>query len=599
MRILRAALCVALARPCHAEPQCESAACRSADTVRSLLLTYQTLTSGNDEERGLFGHTLPWIEANAIEAVCDYALQAGGLRALPTDVQTRVDAMLVKGFNTTDGNGEHYGMGNCHTPFCGSFDDQAWWALAWAKAYELTGDTQYRLRSEQIFEYLAENSWDDTACGGGCWWSSSKHYKNSITNQLFFALTTQLASAYDSGSPEHEFYVDWAKKSWAWIGSGGGGSALRRGGSGLFLDGLSSAQCKRSNGNDGGANATWTYNQGVVLSALGKLYEFTRDEELLSTAYSVVQAVIAHLTLPANRTSGGGGGGGNSGTDRMLIEIGCGDSGCAEGSDHAMFKGAFMRHMGYLRRTKGVPAAHQAVYREFAAANAESAWWHSREGTIRYRRSGVPVVSTLFANDWRGPWEPSVDGNGEPVAASQIAALSLFSSLLPEAEAADNGHHSHGKGGGGGGGTGGGGSPSSPAGSPPSGGGGGWLSSLSSSRAWVSLKQRLGSDSAAAAVSACAVAASLLLLGVAGVAMRTAWRGRRAGGGGGGGGGAAGDARVHSYGYGGGGGGNGNYPYVDIGSSGHQSTKRRDRQEERRPLLAATATPDDDPYGSL
>ena len=81
MRILRAALCVALARPCHAEPQCESAACRSADTVRSLLLTYQTLTSGNDEERGLFGRTLPWIEANAIEAVCDYALQAGGLRA--------------------------------------------------------------------------------------------------------------------------------------------------------------------------------------------------------------------------------------------------------------------------------------------------------------------------------------------------------------------------------------------------------------------------------------------------------------------------------------------------------------------------------------
>ena len=71
--------------------------------------------------------------------------------------------------DTTDGNGEHYGMGNCHTPFCGSFDDQAWWALAWAKAYELTGDTQYRLRSGQIFEYLAENSWDDTACGGGCW----------------------------------------------------------------------------------------------------------------------------------------------------------------------------------------------------------------------------------------------------------------------------------------------------------------------------------------------------------------------------------------------------------------------------------------------
>ena len=34
--------------------------------------------------------------------------------------------MLVKGFNTTDGTGEWYGLGNCHTPFCGSFDDQVW-----------------------------------------------------------------------------------------------------------------------------------------------------------------------------------------------------------------------------------------------------------------------------------------------------------------------------------------------------------------------------------------------------------------------------------------------------------------------------------------
>ena len=56
-------------------------------------------------------------------------------------------------------------------------------------------------------------------------------------------------------------------------------------------DGLNSTQCPNisiysngtgSDGNDDGANATWTYNQGVVLSGLSKLYEST-GMDLLAT----------------------------------------------------------------------------------------------------------------------------------------------------------------------------------------------------------------------------------------------------------------------------------------------------------------------------
>ena len=321
------------------DESCAGAMCRSERAATSLLLKYQTTTSGDDDEIGLFGSTLPWIEANGIESVCDYALQAGGLAALPPALRSHVEIMLVKGLDSTDGQGDHYGMGNCHTPFCGSFDDQAWWALAWAKAYELTTEKQYLNRSVEIFEYLRNNSWDEKQCGGGCWWSSTKTYKNSVTNTLFFTLASSLATAHglEPGPATWKvgYYIGWAQKAWDWLDTGGG-SQLRRschgpscsvtGGSALFLDGLSSSQCNFSDGNDNGANATWTYNQGVVLSGLGKLFELTGDEALLRSADAIVVAMMEHLTVPANGTAAAYAHS-PAATARVLIEPGCGDGG--------------------------------------------------------------------------------------------------------------------------------------------------------------------------------------------------------------------------------------------------------------------------------
>eukprot|EP01043_Picozoa_sp_COSAG02_P093544 COSAG02_NODE_30055_length_558_cov_0.766885_1_plen_91_part_10 len=73
-----------------ADKSCASARCRAEHAATSLLLQYQTPTSGQDSEKGLFGDTLPWIEANGIEAVCDYALQTGGLDALPPALRAGV-----------------------------------------------------------------------------------------------------------------------------------------------------------------------------------------------------------------------------------------------------------------------------------------------------------------------------------------------------------------------------------------------------------------------------------------------------------------------------------------------------------------------------
>ena len=204
---------------------------------------------------------------------------------------------------------------------------QAWWSLAWLKAYELTKEPLYLRQAHAIYEYLRNNSWDASACGGGCWWSSSKTYKNSITNALWLALTgaihaTSLEPAaarqladLSGGRPFESLSL--ARESWAWIER----SQLRRGAEGLFLDGLSSTQCNASYGNDPDANVTWTCaikirptarassdeacccgfcadNQGVMLGGIGQLYSLTRNETLLDVADSIFEALRRTQTPP-------------------------------------------------------------------------------------------------------------------------------------------------------------------------------------------------------------------------------------------------------------------------------------------------------------
>jgi len=432
-------------------------ACYAFRTASTLLEYYQ------DPTDGLFGDTLPWVEANAIETLCDYVIQMGGKTAPEVrPLWHNLTLMLTLGGKVTQPQYPSDRPDDCGEPYCGSFDDQAWWGLAWAKAYELTDDPLHLWRAVRTFVYLRDMSWDETQCSGGAWWSESRHYKNSITNQLFFSLAAQLhplwnhhyASSSSSDGVGNtllemkrpwagpnassevfdtdDFFLAWAKKSWSWIHS----QPLRDPVTGLYWDGLNSTQCPNitiysngtgSDGNDRGANATWSYNQGVLLSGLGKLYEATRDQSLLAVADSVVQAVMDQMTVPSFDDEGNGG--------QILVEWACntcyGCAGlstpgsCQPEADGAMFKGSFMRHLGYFRRTPGLSFAHATRYHSFAQANAESTWWHSRQSVHAFGRSaGAPMTQQRFGNDFRGPYQAST------VATNQIAALGLFTSLL-------------------------------------------------------------------------------------------------------------------------------------------------------------------------
>lgn len=203
-----------------------------------------------------------------------------------------------------------------HTPL---FSDHQWWGLAWARAFVATNDKSYLNRSVQVFDYIALHGWDEKVCGGGVTWCPvpTNPYKNAITVELFVSLAMALhpfASISEKGAT---YYSDWARKGWEWIRSSGLINSQW-----LLNDGLNGATCKNN------GQTTWTYNQGVLLSGLYRLTRATGDPAPLQAALQIANATMYFLVV-----------------DGILTEP-CPGGVC--GSDGQIFKGMFVKHLGYM-----------------------------------------------------------------------------------------------------------------------------------------------------------------------------------------------------------------------------------------------------------
>jgi predicted alpha-1,6-mannanase (GH76 family) len=177
-------------------------------------------------------------------------------------------------------------------------DDIGWWGLAWLQAYHITGSRPYLAMAETDADYIHQ-SWDGT-CRGGLYWTTTKNYKNAITNEVFLELTAWLHNTIRGDAK----YLRWANAEWSWFKGSG---MINK--SGLINDGLNS-RCANNH------ETTWTYNQGVILAGLAQLYQATKDFGLLRTAQAIGRAAISHLTIggvlhePCQRTTCGNGTGG-------------------------------------------------------------------------------------------------------------------------------------------------------------------------------------------------------------------------------------------------------------------------------------------------
>jgi len=222
------------------------------------------------------------------------------------------------------------------------YDDEAWWANAWIRTYDVTGDTKYLSMAKTIFADML-NAWDASTCNGGVWWNRNRDYKNAITNELFMLVAAQLHNR-TAGDVD---YLNWAKREWDWFKVDGGMIDAQ----GLIDDGLTAA-CK-SNG-----QTQWTYNQGIVLGALVELYHATSDLQYLEAA----QKLAAASTTKSVTAAG-------------ILQEPCEPSASCN-DDQSNFKGIYQRHLLRL-----FDADTSATYGAFLFENAHSVLAHDRDAS--------------------------------------------------------------------------------------------------------------------------------------------------------------------------------------------------------------------------
>lgn len=250
------------------------------------------------------------------------------------------------------------------------YDDEGWWALAWVRAFDLTGDTRYLEMAKTIFQDLV-GGWN-ARCDGGLQWRKSRSYKNAIPNELFLLVAVRLHER-TPGDAGPGSYLEWALREWDWFERTGMLNAQN-----LINDGLD-RYCQ----NDG--RTTWTYNQGVILGGLTELYKVTGDRHYLDQAVAIADAATMMLV-----------------DDNGVLREPCESRGC-HGGDVPQFKGIFIRYLAGL-----YDETHKPVYLQFLLRNAHSVWFNDRNDANQLGLS------------WAGPFD-------FPDAARQSSALTALS----------------------------------------------------------------------------------------------------------------------------------------------------------------------------
>lgn len=302
------------------------------------------LAKMQDPAMGLWpiaGTSAWWSSANDLTAVID-AERALGIHTYDAQIGLTYDRYVrPTGTYPYPAFRNHY------------YDDSLWWGLAWLDAYRWTGDARYLAVAETDDAYA--HSARTTTCGGGIPWAMAAIHNggelNSITNELALELSAQLATV--TGRPA---YRDEALMDWRWIQASG---LVRP--DGLVADHLD-ASCRP-------VGPAWTYNQGVLSSALVSLSVSTGVSGYLTTARHLADAATTLTRLnPAGIL-----------TDPCETSGGC-------AVDGPTFKGAAVRGLGQLNAA--LPDHPYSSYLE-------------RQATTMF--AGDRLADNTYGQHWTGP----------------------------------------------------------------------------------------------------------------------------------------------------------------------------------------------------
>ena len=278
----------------------------------------------------------------------------------------------------------------------GGYDDIQWWSLAMIRLYEFNGDQTYLERAVRFFDYVWENAWDTTTCGGGLWWDVAKTYKNAITNELAMMNTAKLYNITQNATYKMQFDLLW---NWFYADGNDGKGMLNK--QWLINDGLNVNTVNPSDC-DNNEEVEWSYNQGVILGGLSKMYLIDNyNESLLNISWNIIHSVMEHLVTP---------------TDGILHEQ-VTDKNVEQSSDASQFKGIFMRYLMYW-------------YQNVIATDASNTYRDFKEQIITFvnnQLDGIydncmnPNCFAEFSAVWNASW---IDTDSATVA--QVAAIDAY-----------------------------------------------------------------------------------------------------------------------------------------------------------------------------
>lgn len=257
---------------------------RAKDAIKTLQLTWW---NGQDGWKELNS----WKRCVVADAMITYTILSGD------DSYINIIDAAVRKNNDLSGN-----------------DDDLWSAIAALKMFYLTGDPSFWDNFVLIEYYkICNQEWD---IEGGVWWNDKRGiegYKNSITNELWLSFVMLMYIANG-----HQDYLDWGNTTWNWLKNSGLICPDN-----LVSDGLPEQK----------HNQKWTYNQGVILSGLANLYQFSSPiESLKEQGFAISNAVTRLLTL-----------------DGILDEKDVENGIIKENGDDAdIFKGIYMKNLGYF-----------------------------------------------------------------------------------------------------------------------------------------------------------------------------------------------------------------------------------------------------------
>jgi predicted alpha-1,6-mannanase (GH76 family) len=214
------------------------------------------------------------------------------------------------------------------------YDDMGWNALAMLRAYDATGNEEWKTAAETVWTDI-QTGWNTTMGGGIAWNKGELYYKNTPANGPACILAARLYREF--GDPNDSV---WAFKIYNWLKS-----TLYDPSTGQVYDGINS-------NNDGAVSQSkFTYNQGLFIGAAVELYNITKDPVYLNDATKAASYTISNEINT---------------TDRLLQDEGGGDGG--------LFKGVFVRYFTQLILCPDLQSGTKANYVNFLTYNAQALW---------------------------------------------------------------------------------------------------------------------------------------------------------------------------------------------------------------------------------